>query len=92
MAKAASGSQASTMVPRGGRSTTNGPPTGTGGSQLRRRTTSSRATGKLSQGLMNFYTDDSPGLKISPVVVIVMSLGFIFFVTVLHIVGKIRGV
>lgn len=41
---------------------------------------------------MNFYTDDSPGLKIPPVVVIVMSLGFILFVTVLHIIGKIRGV
>ena len=76
-------------------------------------------SGKLSQNVMNFYTDDSPGLKISPVsqimapaaetcvqpghlwliaclaccvpqvFVICMSLGFILFVTVLHVVGKV---
>jgi hypothetical protein len=64
---------------------------------------------------MNFYTDDSPGLKVPPVswlctasrfqpsstvshaclrlqvAVIVMSLAFILFVTVLHIIGKVRG-
>lgn len=40
---------------------------------------------------MNFYTDDSPGLKISPTIVIVMSLSFVGFVTILHIIGKIRG-
>lgn len=40
---------------------------------------------------MNFYTDDSPGLKISPVVVIGMSVGFIAFVTILHIIGKLRS-
>lgn len=46
----------------------------------------------MSQSMMNFYTDDSPGLKISPVAVIVMSLGYIGFVTMLHIIGKLRGV
>lgn len=86
--------------------------------------------GNRMSSLMNFYTDDSPGLKISPVgamaisgviqmswgaagcrlwefastaltlhpllccmqvAVIVMSLGYIFFVTVLHIIGKVGG-
>ena len=30
------------------------------------------------------YTDESPGLKIDPVVVLVLSLGFIFSVVALH--------
>lgn len=91
MAKGGSSSQSSTMVPRGGRSAT-GAPTGSAGLLRRRPVRSGAGSGKLSQNVVNFYTDDSPGLKISPVVVIVMSLGFIGFVTLLHIVGKIRGV
>lgn len=35
----------------------------------------------LSLGL---YTDESPGLKVDPVVVLVLSLGFIFSVVALH--------
>ena len=30
------------------------------------------------------YTDESPGLKVDPVVVLVLSLGFIFSVVALH--------
>lgn len=40
---------------------------------------------------MNFYTDDQPGLKMSPVVVVIISIGFVIFVAGLHIVGKLRG-
>ncbi|MBA0704200.1 hypothetical protein Golax_016472 [Gossypium laxum] len=36
-----------------------------------------------------FYTDDAPGLKISPTVVLIMTLCFIAFVTALHVFGKI---
>eukprot|EP00958_Prasinococcus_capsulatus_P026250 scaffold4725_cov367-Prasinococcus_capsulatus_cf.AAC.7 len=36
--------------------------------------------------MLRFYTDDAPGLKITPLVVLGMSLGFIGFVTVLHVV------
>lgn len=39
--------------------------------------------------MLRFYTDDAPGLKISPTVVLVMSLGFIGFVTMLHVFGKL---
>ena len=35
----------------------------------------------FDQGL---YTDESPGLKVDPVVVLVLSLGFIFSVVALH--------
>ncbi|CAN4101690.1 unnamed protein product [Withania somnifera] len=41
-----------------------------------------------ANNMLRFYTDDSPGLKISPTVVLVMSLCFIGFVTALHVLGK----
>ena len=34
--------------------------------------------------LIGLYTDESPGLKVDPVVVLVLSLGFIFSVVALH--------
>lgn len=81
-------SQASTLVNRGNR--------GSGGvfapaGALARRRPASRSSGSNAsskQQATNFYTDDSPGWKMSPVVVMTMSLGFIAFVTVLHVVGK----
>ncbi|KAJ3189239.1 Protein transport protein Sec61 subunit beta [Gaertneriomyces sp. JEL0708] len=39
-------------------------------------------------GMMRIYTDDSPGIKVDPVVVLIGSLVFIASVFVLHIVGK----
>jgi protein transport protein SEC61 subunit beta len=39
--------------------------------------------------MLQFYTDDAPGLKISPNVVLVMSIGFIAFVAILHVIGKL---
>ncbi|CAD7696434.1 unnamed protein product [Ostreobium quekettii] len=81
----------------GGRGGSTAPPA----AALRRRTAGRTSSGtggpsgggmsRVSQGLMNFYTDDSPGLKIPPVVVVIMSLGFIGFVTLLHVIGKVRG-
>ncbi|KAL2536564.1 protein transport protein Sec61 subunit beta-like [Forsythia ovata] len=55
----------------------------------RRRTTSGGAAGGTSGTMLQFYTDDAPGLKISPNVVLVMSIGFIAFVAVLHVMGKL---
>ncbi|RZC68451.1 hypothetical protein C5167_031689 [Papaver somniferum] len=40
------------------------------------------ATGGSGNSVLQFYTDDAPGLKISPKVVLVMSIGFIAFVTI----------
>ena len=34
--------------------------------------------------MLRLYTDESPGLKVDPVVVLVLSLGFIFSVVALH--------
>ncbi|KAJ8327876.1 hypothetical protein BDV3_005224 [Batrachochytrium dendrobatidis] len=42
--------------------------------------------------MMRIYMDDSPGVKVDPVVVLVGSLTFIASVFILHIVGKyLRG-
>jgi len=41
-------------------------------------------------GILRFYTDDAPGLKIGPTTVLVLSLLFIAFVVLLHIWGKFR--
>ena len=100
MARGASQSQSTTassttnrpglMAPRGSAAATAG---------MRRRrlagsggTTSSTAVGGGSgagSNMLRFYTDDAPGLKISPTVVLVMSLCFIGFVTALHVFGKL---
>merc|ERR1711911_243243 len=48
----------------------------------------SRTTGTSSGGMWKFYTDDSPGVKVGPVPVLVMSLLFIASVFLLHIWGK----
>jgi hypothetical protein len=37
------------------------------------------------------YTDESPGLKVDPVVVLVLSLVFIFSVVALHSTSRIRS-
>lgn len=47
------------------------------------------AAGGAGGTMLQFYTDDAPGLKISPNVVLVMSIGFIAFVAILHVVGKL---
>ncbi|XP_001599008.1 protein transport protein Sec61 subunit beta [Nasonia vitripennis] len=47
-----------------------------------------RNTGTNSGGMWRFYTDDSPGIKVGPVPVLVMSLLFIASVFMLHIWGK----
>ncbi|KAG4066425.1 hypothetical protein HA402_007061 [Bradysia odoriphaga] len=65
-----------------------------GGSNLKQRKTTTttsarnRTTGTGSGGMWRFYTDDSPGIKVGPVPVLVMSLVFIASVFMLHIWGK----
>lgn len=52
------------------------------------KTVSTRAGGTSSGGMWRFYTDDSPGIKVGPVPVLVMALLFIACVFMLHIWGK----
>ncbi|KAK0669334.1 Sec61beta family-domain-containing protein [Cercophora samala] len=55
------------------------------------RPNSTRAAGAggSSSTMLRLYTDESPGLKVDPVVVLVLSLVFIFSVVALHIIAKI---
>lgn len=50
------------------------------------RPSSTRAAGAggSSSTMLKLYTDDSPGLKVDPVVVLVLSVGFIISVVALH--------
>ncbi|XP_039028004.1 protein transport protein Sec61 subunit beta-like [Hibiscus syriacus] len=82
-------SRPGTMAPRGSAAAAAG---------MRRRklvggSSSTSASGSIGSGsgsnMLRFYTDDAPGLKISPTVVLVMSLCFIGFVTALHVFGKL---
>merc|ERR1711976_570724 len=82
-----------TNVGAGGRSPSAGSPRAGGGGTVRQRkttagarsTVSTRAGGTSSGGMWRFYTDDSPGIKVGPVPVLVMSLLFIACVFMLHI-------
>ncbi|OLY80752.1 Protein transport protein Sec61 subunit beta [Smittium mucronatum] len=50
-----------------------------------------KATGS-SRTMMRLYSDDSPGLRVDPVVLMVMCLVFIASVFMLHLFGKLtRG-
>eukprot|EP00441_Pelagodinium_beii_P044813 CAMPEP_0197620974 /NCGR_PEP_ID=MMETSP1338-20131121/1651_1 /TAXON_ID=43686 ORGANISM="Pelagodinium beii, Strain RCC1491" /NCGR_SAMPLE_ID=MMETSP1338 /ASSEMBLY_ACC=CAM_ASM_000754 /LENGTH=91 /DNA_ID=CAMNT_0043190291 /DNA_START=58 /DNA_END=333 /DNA_ORIENTATION=- len=46
---------------------------------------------KASGGILKFYSDDTPGLKVGPTTVLVMSLVFMAIVCSLHILGKFRS-
>merc|ERR1711988_376575 len=79
------GSPRGTSSPRAGGSA--------GGARQRKGASSgavrtTRAGGTSSGGMWRFYTDDSPGIKVGPVPVLVMSLLFIACVFMLHIWEK----
>eukprot|EP00794_Sanderia_malayensis_P017482 gene17482-19230_t len=86
-------SSSSTSVGSGGRSPKAGgaPKSGSGTVRNRKGTSTAparRTTGSSPQNMWRFYTEDSPGIKVGPVPVLVMSLLFIAFVFMLHIWGK----
>jgi len=55
------------------------------------RPSSTRAAGAggSSSTMLKLYTDESPGLKVDPVIVLVLSIGFIFSVVALHVIAKL---
>ncbi|KAL5227985.1 hypothetical protein ABZP36_016250 [Zizania latifolia] len=56
----------------------------------RRRTTSSGgAAGGGASTMLQFYTDETAGRKMSPNAVLIMSIGFISVVALLHVFGKL---
>ncbi len=50
------------------------------------------STGNGLGSLFKFYTDDTPGIKVGPTTVLVMSLIFMASVVIMHIVNKLRVV
>ncbi|KAJ1379700.1 Protein transport protein SecG/Sec61-beta/Sbh [Sesbania bispinosa] len=96
MARGASQSQstASSTTTRPGVMAPRGSAAATAGMRRRRlgggnSSTSAGGGSGAGSNMLRFYTDDAPGLKISPTVVLVMSLCFIGFVTALHVFGKL---
>lgn len=61
------------------------------GSMKQRRAPAAGGAVNGQQGVLRFYTDDAPGLKIGPTTVLVLSLLFIGFVVLLHIWGKLTS-
>ncbi|CAN1148275.1 Protein transport protein Sec61 subunit beta [Linum perenne] len=55
----------------------------------RRRLGGGGSVGGGGANMLRFYAEDAPGLKISPTVVLDISLCFIDFVTALHVFRKI---
>ncbi|CAA2980924.1 transport Sec61 subunit beta-like [Olea europaea subsp. europaea] len=55
----------------------------------RRRGGGSRAAEAEASTVLQFYTEAAPGIKLSPAIVLVMSIGFIAFVAILHVIGKL---
>uniref|UniRef100_A0A0D9XVW7 Protein transport protein Sec61 subunit beta n=1 Tax=Leersia perrieri TaxID=77586 RepID=A0A0D9XVW7_9ORYZ len=72
----------STVGPRG-------TPAAAAGMRRRRTSTSGGFSGGGGSNMLRFYTDEAPGLRLSPTMVLVMSLCFIGFVTALHVFGKL---
>eukprot|EP00918_Siedleckia_nematoides_P041574 GHVU01090431.1.p1 GENE.GHVU01090431.1~~GHVU01090431.1.p1 ORF type:complete len:115 (+),score=5.50 GHVU01090431.1:43-345(+) len=91
-------SQASTLGGQAGGSSQQLNAAGTAGGQrtiVRRRPgttpTQNRQPRPQSTDSFKFYTEDSPGLKLGPTTVLVLSLVFMLVVVLLHILGKIQG-
>ncbi|KIK57315.1 hypothetical protein GYMLUDRAFT_229178 [Collybiopsis luxurians FD-317 M1] len=69
------------------------------GAQIRRRATNNQAArpnstraagaGGSSNTMLKLYTDDSPGLRVDPFIVLVLSLVFIGSIFFLHISAKV---
>ncbi|KAF5097308.1 hypothetical protein D0Z00_002449 [Geotrichum galactomycetum] len=57
------------------------------------RPNSTRAAGAggSSNTMLKLYTDEASGLRVDPIVVMVMALGFIFSVVALHVIAKLSN-
>ncbi|CAN6661823.1 protein transport protein Sbh2p [Trichomonascus vanleenenianus] len=53
--------------------------------------TRSAGAGGSSSTMLKLYTDEASGLRVDPIVVMVMALGFIFSVVALHVLAKISN-
>ncbi|URE45281.1 Protein transport protein sec61 [Musa troglodytarum] len=92
MARGSSQSQKASLAAGGGRPATVGPrgtPAAAAGMRRRRLGGFGAGGGGGGSNMLRYYTDDAPGFKMTPTVVLVMSLCFIGFVTALDVYGKL---
>ncbi|CAL9129195.1 unnamed protein product [Musa acuminata var. zebrina] len=59
---------------------------------IRRRRTGGAGAAAGANAMLQFYTDETAGRKMSPNTVLIMSIGFIAIVAVLHVFGKVYRV
>ncbi|CAD5189599.1 unnamed protein product [Musa acuminata subsp. malaccensis] len=59
---------------------------------MRRRRTGGAGAAAGANTMLQFYTDETAGRKMSPNTVLIMSIGFIAIVAVLHVFGKLYRV
>ncbi|ABN68709.1 predicted protein, partial [Scheffersomyces stipitis CBS 6054] len=53
--------------------------------------TRAAGAGGSSSTMMKLFTDEAQGLRVDPLVVLVLAVGFIFSVIILHVFAKITG-
>lgn len=53
--------------------------------------TRAAGAGGSSSTMMKIFTDEAQGLRVDPLVVLVLAVGFIFSVIVLHVLAKVTG-
>jgi protein transport protein SEC61 subunit beta len=53
--------------------------------------TRSAGAGGSSSTMMKLFTDEAQGLRVDPLVVLFLAVGFIFSVIILHVFAKITG-
>ncbi|XP_003866132.2 hypothetical protein CORT_0A03030, partial [Candida orthopsilosis Co 90-125] len=53
--------------------------------------TRSAGAGGSSSTMMKLFTDEAQGLRVDPLVVLFLAVGFIFSVIILHVFAKLTG-
>ncbi|AET39726.1 Arf family guanine nucleotide exchange factor SBH1 Ecym_4706 [Eremothecium cymbalariae DBVPG len=86
---------ASTAVPPGGQKTLQKRKAAQSAKekQLKQTPASTRQAGfgGSSNSILKLYTDEANGLRVDPLVILFLAVGFIFSVIALHVVAKISG-
>lgn len=61
--------------------------------QAKQTPTSTRNAGfgGSSNSILKIFTDEANGLRVDPLVVLFLAVGFIFSVVVLHVISKVTG-
>ncbi|OBA22289.1 Pre protein translocase Sec Sec61-beta subunit [Metschnikowia bicuspidata var. bicuspidata NRRL YB-4993] len=53
--------------------------------------TRAAGAGGSSATMLKLFTDEAQGLRVDPLVVLILAVGFIFSVIVMHVLAKITG-